>query len=192
MVSPTRFLPSWTAITPRSRAETTLEGDQIAFSATNAEGTIDYQGRVEEEGLLLQVYSRINGHQDEERYLFLQVFPALFEGEPVTVRVRCTDALRFADGSFSDVQEWVFFLRAPAGWVYAPALQERVTRLAARLYGGLNWHTGLHPRMDDGSRYILGGVEMAILDEEETQKRPWRGQPFYQLQPGEALKPISG
>jgi hypothetical protein len=170
----------------------TLSGSEIAFTASSAEGAVDYHGQADEKGLVLQVFRHINGHQDEERYTFVAVFPALFEGELVFLRVRCTDALRFGDGNFSDVQEWVFYLRAPSGWAYAPALRERVSRLAVRLYEGLNWHSGLRPSQDDGSRYVLGDVEATILGPQESRLRPWRGKPCYDLQPGESVKMLQG
>ena len=169
----------------------TLEGDTLSFSATSEEGTVDYHGQLDGERLVVQSYSHINESHSDEEYTFVPVFPVLYEGEPVYLRVRCNDALRFADGGFGEVEEWLFYLKAPSGWAYAPALRERVARLAVRIYDGLNWHSGLHPTFDDGSRYVLGHVEAAILSESEAALRPWRGRPYYALLQGDAILLLS-
>ncbi len=165
-----------------------LEGEVLDFSASGDEGTVDYHGSVDGERLLLQSYSHINGHHTDGEYRFVAVFPVLYEGEPVYLRVRCNDAIRFEDGGFGDVEEWLFYLKAPSGWAYAPALRERISRLAVRIYQSLNWQAGLYPDYDDGSRYVLGHVEAAILSEAEAALRPWRGKPYYALLPGDAFK----
>ena len=167
-----------------------IDGQDVTFSAASATGVVDYSGRLEEEKLLLHSNSQINGFQTESEYHFVELFTALFEGEPVYLQVRCIDMLRFGDASQSDVQEWVFYLKVPSAWAFSPGLQERATRVAVNVYDSLNWQARVHLEHDDGSRYVLEGVEAVILSAEQEQRRPWRGQPLYQLLPGEKVRLI--
>jgi hypothetical protein len=165
-----------------------LKEDAISFTTPGSDGLVDYAGEIQEDRLALRFHNREDGKQGFSEYRFVGVFPALFEGEPLYLRVRCTDALRFADGEFGDMEEWVFYLKAPSAWVYAPGLRERMVRLSARIYAGLNWRPELHPQSDDGTRLVLGDVETVILGEKEVARRTWRRQSLYVLQPGEAVR----
>jgi hypothetical protein len=165
-----------------------LQGEELAFF-TEIEGMqVEYRGEVRGERLILRRRDHTGNKEHEADYQFVEVFPALFEGELLTLKVRCMDAMRFEDGSFSDPQEWLFYLRAPSAWVFAPSLRERVTRLAVRIYDGLNWQSGLRAETDDGSRYELGGVEVLILSEEDADRLPNCQQTLYILQKGGSVR----
>lgn len=165
-----------------------VNGGDVTFSAASPKGVVDYNGELDGEILLLRSFSHINGYQSERRYRFVEVFTALFEGDPVYLRLRCIDLVRFANDTDSDVQEWVFYLKVPSSWAYAPGLQERATRVAMNVYDSLNWQAGVHVEHDDGARYVLEGVEAVILSAEQEKRRPWRGQSLYLLLPGEKVR----
>jgi hypothetical protein len=165
-----------------------VSGKDITFSAASPNGVVDYDGELGEEALSLHSYSHINGFQSERKYRFVELFTALFEGEPVYLRMRCIDLIRFANDTDSDVQEWVFYLKVPSAWAYAPGLQERAARVAVNVYESLNWQVSVHAEHDDGARYILEGVEAVILRPDQEKRRPWRGQSLYLLLPGEKVQ----
>jgi hypothetical protein len=165
-----------------------VDGRDITFSAANPNGVVDYDGQLEEGALALRSYSHINGFQSERRYQFVELFTAVFEGEPVYLRLRCIDLIRFGNDTESDVQEWTFYLKVPSAWAYAPGLQERAARVALNVYESLNWQAGVHTQHDDGARYVLEGVEAVILSAEQEKRLPWRGQSLYLLLPGEKVR----
>ena len=165
-----------------------VSGQAITFSAASPNEVVDYDGEVSEGTLLLRSYSHIHGFQSERQYHFVELFTALFEGEPVYLRLRCIDLIRFGNDTDSDVQEWFFYLKVPSAWAYAPGLQERATRVAVNVYDSLNWQAGVHVGHDDGARYVLEGVEAVILSAEQEKRRPWRGQSLYALLPGEKVQ----
>jgi hypothetical protein len=161
-----------------------LKGEELAFSTESGGKSVEYRGEVRGDRLTLLRLDPAGSQELIAEYQFIEVFPALFEGEPLFLQVRCMDAIRFEDGTYSEAQEWVFYLKAPSAWVFAPSLRERVTRLAFRIYAGLNWQSGLRAETDDGNRYELGAVEVLILSNEDAGRQPWRGQPLYILQKG--------
>ena len=165
-----------------------FDGKEITFSAASATGVVDYTGEVKEEKLSLRTFSHANGRQEEREYAFVELFTALFEGEPVYLQVRCIDQIQFQDGTESEVQEWVFYLKVPSAWAYSTGLQERATRVAVNIYESLNYQAGVHLDHDDGARYALMGVEAVILDAGQEQRQPWRGQSLYLLLPGEKVR----
>ena len=167
-----------------------VQGQEITFSAANPTGVVDYTGEVKEEGLSLRTFSYTSGRKEEREYAFVELFTALFEGEPVYLQVRCIDQIQFQNGTESDVQEWVFYLKVPSAWAYSPGLQERATRVAVNVYESLNYQAGVHLEHDDGSRFALMGVEAVILDAGKEQRQPWRGQSLYLLLPGEKVRLI--
>jgi hypothetical protein len=165
-----------------------LSGDEIAFSAASATGVVDYSGQINGLTLFLRSHSQINGFQTDTEYHFVEVFTALFEGDPVYLQMRCIDVLRFQNDKESDVQEWVFYLKVPSAWAFSPGLQERATRVAVNVYDTLNFQSSVHREVDDGARYVLAGVEAVILSPEAEKRCPWRTQSLYQLLPGEKVK----
>lgn len=165
-----------------------VNGKEITFSAASPTGVIDYNGEVKGGRLSLRSYRHTDGHQEEREYNFVELFTALFEGEPVYLQVRCIDQVQFQDGTESDVEEWIFYLKVPSAWAFAPGLQERATRVAVNIYESLNYQAAVHLEHDDGARYALMGVEAVILDAGQEQRRPWRGQSLYLLLPGEKLR----
>ncbi len=167
-----------------------VQGEAVTFSAASTTGVVDYKGEVKGEKLSLSSFRHTDGHQEEREYNFVELFTALFEGEPVYLQVRCIDQIRFQDGSESEVEEWIFYLRVPSAWAFAPGLQERATRVAVNIYESMNYQAGVHLDHDDGARYALMGVEAVLLDAEQEQRCPWRGQSLYQLLPGEKIKLI--
>ncbi len=167
-----------------------VQGEELTFSAASATGVVDYSGEVKGEKLALHSYRHIDGHQEEREYNFVELFTALFEGEPVFLQVRCIDQLQFQDGSESDVEEWLFYLKVPSAWAFAPGLQERATRVSVNIYESLNYQSGVHLGHDDGARYVLMGVEAVILDAGQEERKPWRGQSLYLLLPGEKVRLI--
>jgi hypothetical protein len=170
-----------------SSGDYAINGDELSFSTAFSGGTIEYNGQLTDEALSLRSYSPIDGFQDEYEYRFIELFTALFEGDPVYLRVRCLDVLRFRDGKESDAQEWIFYLRVPSAWAYSAGLQERATRVAVNVYDSLNWQAGVHREHDDGARYALVKVEAVILGADLEQRRPWAGQSVYELKPGEKV-----
>ncbi len=166
----------------------TINGDEISFSAAGAGITNEYNGQLTDQILSLRSYSQINGFQEEYEYRFVELFTALFEGDPVYLRVRCLDVVRFQNGTESDRQEWIFYLRVPSAWAYSAGLQERATRVAVNIYDSLNWQAGVHREHDDGARYALEKVEAVILGADLEQRRPWAGQSVYELIPGEKVR----
>ncbi len=167
-----------------------VQGEEITFSAASATGVVDYTGQVKGEMLSLRSFNHNDGRQEERDYSFVGLFTALFEGEPVYLQVRCIDQIHFQDGTESDAQEWIFYLRTPSAWAFAPGLQERATRVAVNIYESLNYQAGVHLEHDDGTRFDLVGVEAVILDATQEQRQPWRGQSLYQLLPGEKVRLI--
>ncbi len=167
-----------------------IRGEEVTFSAASATGVVDYSGEVKGEKLSLHSFRHIDGHQEEREYSFVELFTALFEGEPVYLQVRCIDQIQFQDGSESDVEEWLFYLKVPSAWAFAPGLQERATRVAVNIYESLNYQSAVHLGHDDGARYMLMGVEAVILDAGQEGRRPWRGQSLYLLLPGEKVRLI--
>jgi hypothetical protein len=165
-----------------------INGDEIAFSAASPTGVVDYTGQLEGQTLFLRSYSKINGFQTDAEYHFVEVFTALFEGDPVYLQMRCIDVLHFQNETESDVQEWVFFLKVPSAWAFSPGLQERAARVAVNVYDSLNWQSSVHREQDDGARYVLAGIEAVILNPEAEKRHPWRSQSLYQLLPGEKVK----
>ena len=167
-----------------------VQGQEITFSAANPTGVVDYSGEVKDEGLCLRTFSHTSGRNEEREYAFVELFTALFEGEPVYLQVRCIDQIQFQNGTESDVQEWVFYLKVPSAWAYSPGLPERATRVAVNIYESLNYQAGVHLDHDDGARYALMGVEAVILEAGQEQRQPWRGQSLYLLLPGEKVRLI--
>ncbi len=167
-----------------------VQGQEITFSAANPTGVVDYSGEVKDERLCLHTFSHTSGRNEEREYAFVELFTALFEGEPVYLQVRCIDQIQFQDGTESDVQEWVFYLKVPSAWAYSPGLPERATRVAVNIYESLNYQAGVHLDHDDGARYALMGVEAIILEAGQEQRQPWRGQSLYLLLPGEKVRLI--
>jgi hypothetical protein len=167
-----------------------IQGEEVTFSAASPTGVVDYSGQVNGGKLSLRSYRHADGHQEEREYSFVELFTALFEGEPVYLQVRCIDQLQFQDRSESDVEEWLFYLKTPSAWAYAPGLPERATRVAVNIYESLNYQAAVHLPHDDGSRYVLVGVEAVILDAGQEKRQPWRGQSLYQLLPGEKVRLI--
>jgi hypothetical protein len=53
-----------------------LAGQTIAFATTSSYGTVEYQGEIGQDQLILQVHSLINGHQASQVYSFVPMtFP---------------------------------------------------------------------------------------------------------------------
>lgn len=61
------------AHTDLPRGTYTFEGMSIEFSTASSDGTVDYEGQVNDEAIELSSHSRINGHKDRTTFSFVQV-----------------------------------------------------------------------------------------------------------------------
>jgi hypothetical protein len=50
-----------------------VSGPTLRFSATSKEGTVDYEGNMEDQKLVLRSHSHVNDHRDVEEFEFVQV-----------------------------------------------------------------------------------------------------------------------
>jgi hypothetical protein len=56
-----------------SKVSYTILGSKIKFSTTSSYGTVDYQGEIKEESLILNSYSHINGHKATYNFFFMKL-----------------------------------------------------------------------------------------------------------------------
>jgi hypothetical protein len=55
-----------------SKGQYTISGPHIKFSSADADGTVDYEGEIKGDELLLKTYSHINGYRGSEEYKFVK------------------------------------------------------------------------------------------------------------------------
>ncbi len=55
-----------------SKGNYTLTGQHLKFSSTDSYGTVDYDGDIKGDVILLKTYSHINGYHGSDEYLFVK------------------------------------------------------------------------------------------------------------------------